>query len=364
MPESCARDGSDCASQHRNTSRFFLRSASSLKLTSGPATEHSPVPLPLTIPQWAGGIQPKRPKLFFPFLAPLALGWTFMALFAGGGWSWGRQVLVIREDFRLWAQGRVWHTVLIVRRILWRRRQGWVGNILRHRLFLRGRRRGGIRRGGIRSRRGIGHLAIFKLKDLSKSIHVCWGCGTGSLRRTYSALEMKIKASTGAGAAMAGTTGFGVTTLFGFVKHSSSLCSAAAFQAPCKPTGSKWSPFWTLQTIAARCLRRSGSRVGCTGTSCRKALFSSASKSDLGLSSAWLLLVATFNTTNAWLSFKVTRPCTGIDILSCMLTGGRVAMLRAESYKLWSEGGDASLWQRFISLKCKSSSDLRSKIED
>ena len=266
-----------------------------------------------------------------------------MALFAGGGWSWGRQVLVIREGFRLWAQGRVWHTVLIVRRILWRRRQGWVGNILRHRLFLRGRRRGGIRIGGIRSRRGIGHLAIFKLKDLSKSMHVCWGCGTGSLRRTHSALEMKIKASTGAGAAMAGTTGFGVTTLFGFVKHSSSLCSAAAFQAPCKPTGSKWSPFWTLQTIAARCLRRSGSRVGCTGTSCRKALFSSASKSDLGLSSAWLLLVATFNTTNAWLSFKVTRPCTGIDILSCMLTGGRVAMLRAESYKLWSEGGDASL---------------------
>ena len=161
-----------------------------------------------------------------------------MALFAGGGWSWGRQVLVIREDFRLWAQGRVWHTVLIVRRILWRRRQGSVGNILRHRLFLRGRRRGGIRRGGIRSRRGIGHLAIFKLKDLSKSMHVCWGCGTGSLRRTYSAFEMKIKASTGAGAAMAGTTGFGVTTLFGFVKHSSSLCSAAAFQAPCKPTGS------------------------------------------------------------------------------------------------------------------------------
>ena len=102
-----------------------------------------------------------------------------------------------------------------------------------------------------------------------------------------------------------------------------------------------------------------------TGTSCRKALFSSASKSDLGLSSAWLLLVATFNTTNAWLSFKVTRPCTGIDILSCMLTGGRVAMLWAESYKLWSEGGDASLWQRLtISLKCKSSSDLRSKIED
>ena len=127
-----------------------------------------------------------------------------MALFAGGGWSWGRQVLVIREDFRLWAQGRVWHTVLIVRRILWRRRQGWVGNILRHRLFLRGRRRGGIRIGGIRSRRGIGHLAIFKLKDLSKSMHVCWGCGTGSLRRTHSALlEMKIKASTGAGAAMA-----------------------------------------------------------------------------------------------------------------------------------------------------------------
>ena len=109
------------------------------------------------------------------------------------------------------------------------------------------------------------------------------------------------------------------------------------------PRGPSGTPFWTLQTIAARCLRRSGSRVGCTGTSCRKALFSSASKSDLGLSSAWLLLVATFNTTNAWLSFKVTRPCTGIDILSCMLTGGRVAMLRAESYKLWSEGGDASL---------------------
>ena len=144
-----------------------------------------------------------------------------------------------------------------------------------------------------------------------------------------------------------------------------SCSQAASDKAPCKPTGSKWSPFWTLQTIAARCLRRSGSRVGCTGTSCRKALFSSASKSDLGLSSAWLLLVATFNTTNAWLSFKVTRPCTGIDILSCMLTGGRVAMLRAESYKLWSEGGDASLWQRLTtSLKCKSSSDLRSKIED
>ena len=172
-----------------------------------------------------------------------------------------------------------------------------------------------------------------------------WHCFVGRrvARKTNLFLEMQIKVTAGAGAGRDETCCFGVTTLFGFVKHSNSLCSAAAFQAPCKPTGSKWSPFWTLQTIAARCLRRSGSRVGCTGTSCRKALFSSASKSDLGLSSAWLLLVATFNTTNAWLSFKVTRPCTGIDILSCMLTGGRVAMLRAESYKLWSEGGDASL---------------------
>ena len=63
------------------------------------------------------------------------------------------------------------------------------------------------KRGG--SRRGIGHLAIFKLKDLSKSMRVRWGCGTGSLRRTHSALERKIKASAGAGAAMAGQLALG-----------------------------------------------------------------------------------------------------------------------------------------------------------
>ena len=53
----------------------------------------------------------------------------------------------------------------------------------------------------------------------------------------------------------------------------------------------EWEPGWVYRHLLSQ-----------------SSVFSSASKSDLDLSSAWLLLVATFNTTNAWLSFKVTRP--------------------------------------------------------
>ena len=51
-------------------------------------------------------------------------------LWRWAGWSWGCQVLFIRKHFRAWAQGRIRHTALIVGGILWRRRQGWGGDVL------------------------------------------------------------------------------------------------------------------------------------------------------------------------------------------------------------------------------------------
>ena len=119
----------------------------------------------------------------------------------------------------------------------------------------------------------------------------------------------------------------------------------AAFQAPCRPTGSNLSPFCTLQTMAAKCLRRRGSRVGWIGTSCRIALSRSACKSEAGLSSAWLL-AATSSTTTARLFCKVTRPSTGMRILCSMVGDGMMTMLRAESYKRWTEGDRRDALQR------------------
>ena len=119
----------------------------------------------------------------------------------------------------------------------------------------------------------------------------------------------------------------------------------ASFQAPCRPTGSNLSPFCTLQTMAAKCLRRRGSRVGCIGTSCRIAFSRRACKSEAGLSSAWLL-AATSSTTTARLFCKVTRPSTGMGILCSMVGDGMMTMLRAESYKRWTEGDRRDALQR------------------
>ena len=42
--------------------------------------------------------------------------------------------------------------------------------------------------------------------------------------------------------------------LFGFAKHSKSVASAIGSQAPYKPTGFNFNPFWTLHAMAAKCL--------------------------------------------------------------------------------------------------------------
>ena len=133
-----------------------------------------------------------------------------------------------------------------------------------------------------------------------------------------------MKVTAGAGAGRDETCCFGVTTLFGLVRHSSSFSSAAAFQAPCRRTGSNLSPFCTLQTMAAKL--------------CRGVL-------EAGLSSAWLL-AATFSTTTARLFCKVTRPSTGMDILCSMVGDGMMTMLRAETCKRWTEGDRRDALQR------------------
>ena len=159
-------------------------------------------------------------------------------LWRWAGWSWGCQVLFIRQHFWVWAQGRIRHTVLTVGGILWRRRQGWVGDVLLNGLFIRGCKE---------EESEVESDEEEELETLPSSSLVgscMWRCfvGRGVARKTDLLLEMQIKVTAGAGAGRDETCCFRVTTLFGLVRHSSSFCSVAAFQAPCRPTGSNLSP--------------------------------------------------------------------------------------------------------------------------
>ena len=105
-------------------------------------------------------------------------------------------------------------------------------------LFIRGcRRRGGIR-SRIRRRRGTGDLAVFKLKDLSRIMHVALLCRKRSCKKDKPLfLRCKLRPPLGHWGRRRKdeTCCFGVTTLFGLVRHSQQFllgsCVPSAMQA-------------------------------------------------------------------------------------------------------------------------------------
>ena len=105
-----------------------------------------------------------------------------------------------------------------------------------------------------------------------------------------------------------------------------SFREASGLQLPSNPTGASRSPFWMLQTIAARCFRASGCLLSCTAWSPARTWFSSICRLSAGPPpgppGAAAPSCATDKTTTAWLSRRSTLPATGIDMRPDAMTRG------------------------------------------